>query len=54
MSKTYTVARTVIFFFEVEADSNEEALAEVAGLGIGAAVEEEEVRVEVCDVRELA
>jgi len=51
---TYTVARTVIFFFEVEANSNEEALAEVNGLGIGAAVEEEEVRMEVVDVRELA
>jgi hypothetical protein len=51
---TYTVARTVIFFFEVEANSNEEALAEVNSLGIGAAVEEEEVRVEVVDVRELA
>ena len=54
MSKTYVVARTVIFYFEVEADSAEEAMSEVAGLGIGAAVEEDEVRVEVCDVRELA
>ena len=51
---TYTVARTVIYFFEVEADNSEEAMAEVNGLGIGAAVEEEEIRVEVVDARELA
>jgi hypothetical protein len=53
--KVYTVARTVVFYFEVEgADSPAEALAEVEGLGIGAAVDQDEIRVEVCDVREIA
>lgn len=53
--KVYTVARTVVYYFEVEdANSEAEALTEVAGLGIDAAVEEDEIRSEVCDVREVA
>ena len=53
--KVYTVARTVIYYFEVEgAETAAQALSEVEGLGIGAAVEQDEIRVEVCDVREIA
>ena len=52
--KTYTVARTVMFYFEVEADSEEEALAEAGMLGCGAAVEEDQVTQEVVHVGELA
>jgi hypothetical protein len=52
--KTYTVARTVIYYFEVDAESPEHALAEVTGLGMGAAVEEEQVTQEVIYAEELA
>ena len=45
--KTYTVARTVVFYFDVEADSEQQALTEVEGLGIGAAYEQEQVTQEV-------
>jgi len=45
----------VVFYFEVEgADTEAEALAEVEGLGIGAAVAQDEIRAEVCDIREIA
>jgi hypothetical protein len=45
--KIYTVARTVIFYFDVEASSEQQALEEVEGLGIGAAYEQEQVTQEV-------
>jgi len=52
--KAYTVARTVVFYFEVEAESKEQALAEVTGLGIGAAFEQEQVTQEVIYAEESA
>lgn len=52
--KTYTVARTVVFYFEAYAESEQAALAEVEGLGIGAAFEEEQVTQEVIYAEELA
>ena len=52
--KTYTVARTVMFYFEVEADSEEEALTEAGMLGCGAAVEEDQVTQEVIYCQETA
>lgn len=51
--KVYTVARTVMFYFEVEANSPEEALAEAGMLGCGAAVEEDQVTQEVVNVEEI-
>lgn len=52
--KLYTVARTVMFYFEVEADSEEEALTEAGMLGCGAAVEEDQVTQEVIYCQETA
>ena len=52
--KTYTVVRTVEFYFEVEANSEEEALAEVDGLGIGAAFQEDQITQDVIYCQETA
>jgi len=51
--KTYTVARTVVYYFEIAAESEEEALTEVEGLGIGAAYEQEQVTQEVIYEEEI-
>lgn len=50
----YSVARTVVFYFDVEAASPEQALEQVAGLGSGAAEVEELVLEEVVNVQETA
>jgi hypothetical protein len=50
--KTYTVARTVVYYFEVEAESEQEALAEVAGLGGSACVTEDLVTEEIIYIEE--
>lgn len=52
--KVYTVARTVVYYFEVEAESKQQALAEAGMLGAGAAIEEEQVTQEVVYMEELA
>lgn len=52
MAKTYTVARTVVFYFETEADSAEQALIDVDGLGMGAAFEQQQITQEVIHVEE--
>lgn len=52
--KTYTVARTVVYYFEVEAESEREALTKTAYLGHGAAFEEEQITQEVLHMEELA
>ena len=52
--KTYTVARTVVYYFEVDAENEQEALDEVVGLGIGAATIEELTREEVIYAEKLA
>ena len=54
MSKIYTIVRTVEFYFEVEADSEQEALAEADGLGIGAAFQQDQITQDVVNVEELA
>lgn len=53
MAKIYTVVRTVEFYFEVEADSEQEALTEVDGLGIGAAFQQDQITQDVVNVEEL-
>jgi len=50
--KTYTVARTVVYYFEIDADSEQEALAEVAGLGGSACTTEDLVMEEIVYVEE--
>ena len=54
MSKIYTVVRTVEFYFEVRADSEQEALAEADGLGIGAAFQEDQITQDIVNVEETA
>jgi len=50
--KTYTVARTVVYYFEIAAESEQEALTEVAGLGGPACVSEDLVTEEIIYVEE--
>jgi len=50
--KTYTVARTVVYYFEIAAESEEEALTEVAGLGASASVTEDLVTEEIIYIEE--
>jgi hypothetical protein len=40
---TYTVARTVVYYFEIEAESEQQALTEVAMMPIGSARDQEQV-----------
>ena len=50
--KTYTVARTVVYYFEIAAESEQEALTEVAGLGGSACVTEDLVTEEIVYIEE--
>ena len=52
--KTYTVVRTVEFYFEVQANSEEEALNEADGLGIGAAFQEDQITQDIVNIEETA
>ena len=52
--KTYTVVRTVEFYFEVQANSQEEALTEADGLGIGAAFQEDQITQDIVNIEETA
>ena len=45
--KTYTVARTVVYYFEIEAESEQQALTEVGMMSISAARDQEQVTQEV-------
>ena len=45
--KTYTVARTVVYYFEIVAESEQQALTEVGMMGIGSARDQEQVTQEV-------
>jgi len=48
----YTVARTVVYYFEVEAESEQEALIETSNLFNGAAFLEEQVTQDIVNVEE--
>lgn len=50
--KIYTVARTVVYYFEVEAESKQQALIECSDLFNGAAFQEEQVTQDVVNVEE--
>lgn len=52
--KTYTVVRTVEFYFEVQAHSEEEALAKADGLGTRAAFQAEQITQDIINVEETA
>lgn len=52
--KTYTVARTVVYYFEVDAENEPQALVEVGNLFNEAAFEEEQVTQDIIYVREIA
>jgi len=47
MSKIYTVARTVVYYFEVRADSEQEALTETSNRFNEAAFQQQQVTQEV-------
>lgn len=50
--KTYTVARTVVYYFEVRAESEQQALIETSDLFNGAAFQEEQVTQDVVNIEE--
>jgi hypothetical protein len=50
--KTYTVARTVVYYFEIAAESEQQALTEVDTMAIGSARDEEQVTQEIIYVEE--
>ena len=51
---TYTVARTVVYYFEVRADSEQEALIETSNLFNEAAFQQEQVTQDIVNVEETA
>lgn len=53
MAKTYTVARTVVYYFEVEAESEQQALTEVGQMKIEAARDDEQITQQVIYVEEM-
>lgn len=52
MAKTYTVARTVVYYFEVDAESDEQALVEASNLFEGAAFQQAQITQEIIYVEE--
>ena len=50
--KTYTVARTVVYYFEIEAESEQQALTEVGQMPLTSAFEYEQVTQEVINSEE--
>ena len=48
----YTVARTVVYYFEIEAESEQQALVECSNLFHGAAFQEEQVTQDIVNVEE--
>jgi hypothetical protein len=53
MSKIYTVARTVVYYFEIDAESEPQALTEVGMMAIGSARDQEQVTQEIINVEEI-
>jgi len=50
----YTVARTVVYYFEVRAESEQEALIETSNLFNEAAFQQEQVTQDIVNVEETA
>ena len=50
----YTVARTVVYYFEVEAESEQEALVECSNLFNEAAFQQEQVTQDIVNIEETA
>jgi hypothetical protein len=48
----YTVARTVVYYFEIEAESEQQALTEVAQMPRSSAIEEQQVTQDVVNIEE--
>lgn len=54
MKKTYFVARTVVYYFEVEAESEQEALFEAGEYSNDSAINQEQVTQQVVYIEEPA
>jgi hypothetical protein len=50
--KTYTVARTVVYYFEIEAESEQQALIEVSQMPRSSAIEEQQITQDVVNIEE--
>jgi hypothetical protein len=50
--KTYTVARTVVYYFEIEAESEQQALIEVGQMPRSSAIQEQQVTQDVVNIEE--
>ena len=51
---TYTVARTVVYYFEVDAESDEQALIAISNLFTAAAFQHEQVTQDIVNVEVAA
>jgi hypothetical protein len=51
--KTYTVARTVVYYFEIEAESEQQALIEVGQMPQSSAIEEQQITQDVVNIEEM-
>jgi hypothetical protein len=49
---TYTVARTVVYYFEIEAESEQQALVEVSEMPLASSISSQQVTQEVIDAGE--
>ena len=52
MAKTYTVARTVVYYFEIEAESEQQALTEVGQMPLTSAVDVQPITQDVVNTEE--
>jgi hypothetical protein len=50
MNKIYTVARTVVYLYEIDAESEQQALAEVGMMSTDAAFEQEQITQEIINI----
>jgi hypothetical protein len=48
----YTVARTVVYYFEIAAESEQQALIEVAQMPRSSAIEEQQITQDVVNIEE--
>jgi hypothetical protein len=48
----YTVARTVVYYFEIEAESEQQALTEVGQMPRSSAIEEQQITQDVVNIEE--
>lgn len=54
MANIYTVARTVVYYYEIAAESEQQALAEAGQMPLSSAVDVQSITQDVVNVEETA